>query len=46
MLEAMFEAPSDEEIKKVIITKDSIERGSEPTLVREEKLIDVPSVTA
>lgn len=46
MLEAMFEAPSNEEIKKVVITKESIEKGADPTLIKEEKLIDVPSVTA
>ncbi len=45
MLNAMYEAPSDEELKTVIITKESIEDKEEPTFVRE-KLLDIPKETA
>lgn len=45
MLNSMFEAPSNEEIKKVIISKENIEEDTEPLLVKE-KVINVPPVTA
>jgi len=31
----MFEVPSDESIKKVIITADCVKNGSQPTIIRE-----------
>ncbi len=36
VLNVMFDAPSDKTIKKVVITEQSIIKGSEPTIIREE----------
>lgn len=46
MLDAMFETPSSDEIKKVIITKENIEQNSELKLIKEKKVEDMPQVTA
>ncbi len=45
MLDAMFETPSNETIKKVIITKESIEELEEPKIIKED-VEDMPQVTA
>src|SRR5699024_978048 len=37
MLNIMFEIPSRDDIEKCIITKDTVERGAEPTLVLSDK---------
>ena len=36
MLDLMFEIPSDESIKKVIITKDCVELKGEPKVIKEK----------
>lgn len=46
MLDAMFETPSNDEIKQVIITKESIEETKVPTIIKKESAIDMPQVTA
>lgn len=45
MLDAMFETPSNDMIKKVIITKESIEELEEPKIIKED-VVDMPQVTA
>ena len=40
MLDTMFDAPTDKSIKKIIVTKDSIENSSSPIVVKSE---DVPA---
>lgn len=37
MLDTMFEIPSRDDIEKCIITKDTVEKGAEPTLVLSDK---------
>ena len=37
MLDVMYDLPSDNSVKKCIITKDSIEKGEKPILVHGEK---------
>lgn len=37
MLDIMFEIPSRDDIEKCIITKDTVEKGAEPTLVLSDK---------
>ena len=36
MTRVMYEVPSDESIRKVIITADSIKNGTEPEIIRED----------
>lgn len=43
MLEVMFDAPSDEEITKVIITKETIEQDTFPIVVREAITSTIPT---
>lgn len=38
MMEIMFEIPSDESIEKCIITEDSVTKGLEPIVIRNENL--------
>ena len=35
MTDLMYEIPSDESIRKCIITKDTVENGAEPVLIRK-----------
>ncbi len=37
MMDVMFETPSDKNIKKIIITRDSVMGKDEPVIIREEK---------
>lgn len=37
MTDLMYEIPSQEDVVKVIITKDAVENGAEPILIRREK---------
>ncbi len=37
MMDVMFETPSDKNIKKIIITKDSIMGEGEPVIIRDER---------
>ena len=43
MLETMFDVPSDEEIVKVVITKESIENDALPVVIRDEIKEDIPT---
>ena len=43
MLETMFDVPSDEEIDKVVITKESIENDALPVVIRDEIKEDIPT---
>lgn len=40
MSDVMFETPSDETIKKVIVTKDCIDGKGEPQIIRENELLE------
>jgi ATP-dependent Clp protease ATP-binding subunit ClpX len=43
IMDLMFEVPSDEHIKKCIITKDTVEDGAKPRMIRsEEKNVTKP----
>lgn len=39
ILDLMYQIPSDESIRKCIITKETVENGAQPLMVREEKRI-------
>ena len=40
MMDIMFECPSDDSIEKVVITKDCVENGAEPTVIRNRAAIE------
>ncbi|NLA58021.1 MAG: ATP-dependent Clp protease ATP-binding subunit ClpX [Firmicutes bacterium] len=40
MLEIMYEIPSQEDVVRCIITKDVVEKGVQPTLIRRESLAE------
>lgn len=46
MLDVMFDVPSDNEIEKVIITKDCIEGEVSPIVIKGEERNEIPTVIA
>ena len=37
MMESMYEVPSREDVKKVIVTKEAVSEGAQPTLVLKDQ---------
>ncbi len=45
MMDIMFEIPSEDDINKVIITKDCIEEGAEPKVIRAKNISNIKPKT-
>jgi ATP-dependent Clp protease ATP-binding subunit ClpX len=46
LLDVQFELPSRRDVKKCVVTKETIEKGLRPTLVTEAAVDDEPSQPA
>ncbi|MBQ3754754.1 MAG: ATP-dependent Clp protease ATP-binding subunit ClpX, partial [Clostridia bacterium] len=44
LLDLMFEIPSDKQIEKVVVTKESIEKSEAPLVVRKSLQTDIDQI--
>lgn len=44
MMDIMYEIPSDPTIKKIVITKDCIEKGTAPRIIRAKETVDTIAI--